>query len=251
MVTASAPREAPSGAAASVAIQVKGLRKAFGLNLALRGIDLAVARGERVVMFGPNGSGKTTLLKILSTVMRPTSGAFAINGLDAQQQAAAIRRSIGVVTHQPLLYEDLTALENLRFYGRMYGVADLEQRAQLLLARVGMARRQHDRVRTLSHGMQKRVTLARALLHDPSILLLDEPESGLDLDALAMLQGLLAAPTERGEQRTVLMTTHNFERGLDIAQRAAVLSQGRIVYHGTPNKATFRALYAQLTGGQP
>ena len=143
------------------AIQIKGLSKSFGEGPVLRNLDLDVGWGERFVLFGGNGSGKTTLIKTLATLARPDAGLIRIAGWDGRRQGTMLRRSIGVVTHQPLLYDELTGYENLRFYGRMYRVLDLDQRIRVVAAQVGVAQRLSARVRTLSHGMQKRLSLAR------------------------------------------------------------------------------------------
>ena len=210
-------------------IQVNGLNKSFGGPPVLRELHLDVEWGERLVLFGGNGSGKTTLVKTLATLMRPDAGTVRVAGWDARDQGPMLRRSIGVVTHQPLLYDELTGYENLRFYGRMYRVVGLEARIRSVAATMGMVHHLNTRVRTLSHGMQKRLSLARALLHDPPILLLDEPETGLDPEALELLDVFLTTACET--PRTVLMTTHNLERGLAIGNSVAILAQGRIVYH--------------------
>jgi heme ABC exporter ATP-binding subunit CcmA len=232
-------------------IQIQGLRKAFGLHLVLRGLDLTVAAGEKMAIFGPNGSGKTTLLKILATLMRATSGRVAVAGFDVQQDPTQVRRSIGVVTHQPLLYEELTAYENLRFYSRMYDIPGLEHRIDYLAHFLGFAKWLHERVRTLSNGMQKRVTIARALLHDPPVLLLDEPDTGLDQEALRMLREVIQSTTLQGEARTVLFTTHNLDEGLALGSRLGILTNGRMVYQGergAVDAPSLHAMYSQLTG---
>ena len=210
------------------AIQVKELNKSFGGAPVLQNLDLEVGWGERFVLFGGNGSGKTTLIKTLATLARPDAGIIRVAGWDRWHQGAMLRRSIGVVTHQPLLYDELTGYENLRFYGRMYRVPDLDRRIQDVAAQVGVSRHLAARVRTFSNGMQKRLSLARALLHDPPILLLDEPETGLDQEALELMDALLTSSDN--DSRTVFMTTHNLERGLALGDRVAILSGGRIAY---------------------
>ena len=207
------------------AIRIQGATKSYGAVPVLHRLDLEVGWGERLVLFGVNGSGKTTLVKMLATLARPNSGRIEIAGLDVRRHGAQARRSVGVVTHQTLLYDDLTAYENLRFYGRMFRVADLEQRISRVAGLTGIAHRLQARTRTLSHGMQKRLSLARALLHNPPILIMDEPETGLDQEALEMLEGVV-----QNEAKTVLMTTHNLDRGLNLASRVAILAKGRIAY---------------------
>ena len=155
------------------AIETEGLAKAFGNRRALAGVDLSIGNGECFVIFGPNGAGKTTLIKLLATLSRPSAGIARVHGLDIRHNAVQVRRRLGVVTHPTFLYNDLTVSENLRFYGRMYRVANLEQRIMEVVSQVQLESRLHDRVGTLSHGMQKRVAIARAVLHNPSVLLLD------------------------------------------------------------------------------
>ncbi len=213
------------GSPSTDAIRVRGAAKSYGAVPVLRRLDLEVGWGERLVLFGVNGSGKTTLVKLLASLARPDAGRIEIAGLDVRRQGVQARRSVGVVTHQPLLYDDLTAYENLRFYGRMFRVADLEQRISRVAGLTGVAHRLQARTRTLSHGMQKRLSLARALLHSPPILIMDEPETGLDQEALEMLETVV-----QHEAKAVLMTTHNLDRGLSLASRVAVLAKGRIAY---------------------
>jgi heme exporter protein A len=204
-------------------VEVRGLVKSFGSKVALEGVDLDVAEGEFLTLVGPNGAGKTTLIRILATLARPTRGSVRVAGYDLGGQGTEVRRRIGLASHQTLLYGDLSAEENLRFYGRMYEVPELEERITALLQRVGLEHRRHDLVRTFSRGMQQRLSLARALLHDPAILLLDEPYTGLDQQATEVLREVLALPLSPpklggmkggARSRTVLMTTHNIERGL-------------------------------------
>ncbi|HEY3247921.1 MAG TPA: ABC transporter ATP-binding protein [bacterium] len=211
------------------AIEADRLVKAFGPVHALRGVSLSIASGESVVIFGPNGAGKTTLLKILATLMRPTSGRLRLFGADPFADGT-LRRTLGVVSHQTYLYGGLTASENLVFAGRLYGVPDTGERTAVLLDTVGLAGRAHDLVRTFSRGMSQRLAIARALMHDPPLLLLDEPYTGLDRHAAGMLTGLLERL--RG-QRTVVMTTHSIEQGLTLADRMAILVGGTLAYQGT------------------
>ena len=236
-----------------VAVWARGVRKSFGRVAALRGVDLDVQRGQFLTILGANGSGKTTFLRILATLASPTAGSVRVGGIDPRRNAPAVRRRIGVVMHQPLLYGDLTVGENLAFYVRMHGLPDRGQRIGEALALLGMQSKLDVKARTLSHGMQKRVSIARALLHDPSVLLLDEPESGLDPEAVEMLEQVLLSPGER-ERRTVVMTTHNLERGLTLGDRVAILSHGRIAFEGTRDSVTAAALrdaYARLAETGP
>jgi len=208
-------------------IRVCNLFKSFADRPALRGIDLDVAEGERLALVGPNGAGKTTLLRILAALSQPSQGSVRLAGVDLGDGAHAIRRQVGFLSHQPLLYADLSAEENLRFYGRMYDVPDLEQRIATMLRQVGLASSRGDLVRTFSRGMRQRLAIARALLHDPPVLLLDEPFTGLDRQAAQMLDAVLDASAGA---RTVVMTTHDLERGWQIGDRLAMLIAGRIAY---------------------
>lgn len=207
-------------------IQVRKLVKRFGLKTVLRGLDFEVQRGEFVALLGPNGAGKTTFLRILSSLSRPSLGEVRVAGFALPHQAASVRARLGVVTHQPLLYGDLTAEENLRFYGRMYDIANLGGRVDDVLDLVGLAARRRDLVRTFSRGMQQRLAIGRAILHDPDVMLFDEPHTGLDQDACDMLDNVLRDVAARG--RTVVMTSHDLARVEALASRFDVLSRGVI-----------------------
>ncbi len=238
-------------AARPAMIQAVKVTKVFGLRPVLRGVDLTVREGEFLTLFGPNGAGKTTFLRIISTLSRPTGGRVWLAGAELPRQAEAARAALGVVSHMPLLYGDLSAEENLRFYAQMYNVpADLrDARIEAVGRAVGLHKRMGDLVRTFSRGMQQRLAIARAILHDPPVLLLDEPYTGLDQDAAAILGEVLAEVATRG--RTVMMTTHNIVRGLALADRVAILSHGKIAYEATRDEvtaATFADTYADVTG---
>jgi len=235
-------------AASPWAIEVRGLGKSFGERLALRGIDLQVSRGEHVVIFGPNGAGKTTLVKILSTLLKPSSGSVWLDGINIRDKPTQIRRQISLVSHQTFLYDDLTVYENLKFYGRMYDVADLERKISEVISWIQLESRRDDRVGTLSHGLQQRASIARAVLHNPSILLLDEPEVGLDPRASTVIRDLLSSINTGS--RTVVMTTHNLEHGLDMGDRVIILDRGKIVYQAPRHelsKANFQQVYERYT----
>ena len=215
-----------SDAGGSLAIDVAGLDKTFGDWPALRGLDLTVGWGELVALFGANGSGKTTLLRVLSTQARADTGRVLVAGYDCRRQGNAVRRRVGMVGHGGFLYEDLTCRENLAFYGRLFRVEGLARQVDAALERVGLDRWRDRRVRTLSHGMRKRLAIARAILHRPAVLLLDEPEGGLDADSVEMLRGLITDWTGNGG--AVVMTTHNRELGRQWADRVGILSRGRL-----------------------
>ena len=208
-------------------ITVRKLVKRFGPKVVLRGLDFDVEPGEFVALLGPNGAGKTTFLRILASLSRPVMGQVSIAGYQLPQQAAAVRQRLGVVSHLPLLYGDLTAEENLRFYGRMYNIPMMDQRITDVLELVGLSARRRDLVRTFSRGMQQRLAIGRAVLHDPEVMLFDEPHTGLDQDACEMLDTVLQDVAARG--RTVVMTSHDLARASDLASRFDVLSKGKIV----------------------
>ncbi len=207
-------------------IEVRKLVKRFGLKTVLRGLDFSVEPGEFVALIGPNGAGKTTFLRILSSLSRPSLGEVKVAGYALPGQSALVRRQLGVVSHQPLLYENLSAEENLRFYGRMYGLHNLNARIEEVLDLVGLKPRRHDLVRTFSRGMQQRLAIGRAVLHEPQVVLFDEPYTGLDQDASEMLDTVLREVAARG--RTVVMTSHDLVRAEELATRFDVLSRGVI-----------------------
>ena len=230
------------------AIEVEGLGKSFGNHRALTGICLKVGSGEHVTVFGPNGAGKTTLIKVLSTLMKPSAGTVHLDGSDINKAPTEVRRKIGLVAHQTFLYDDLTVYENLKFYGKMYDVPNPEEQIHDVVRWVGLEARLHDRVGTLSRGMQQRISIARAVIHNPSIVLLDEPEVGLDPHAIVMVREVLDS-LSAGE-RTVVMTTHNLEQGIEMSDRVVILDKGRIVYQEHKNRidiATFRETYDHYT----
>ncbi|MBI5668819.1 MAG: heme ABC exporter ATP-binding protein CcmA [Chloroflexi bacterium] len=211
-------------------IETRALVKAFGMLPVLRKLDLSIARGEFVALLGPNGSGKSTLLRLLAGLSKPTAGDILVGGWKLPQEAAPVRAQIGMVSHKVLLYENLNARENLRFFARLYNLpaAKADERITQLLDQVGLARRTHDPVRTFSRGMQQRLSIARALLHNPDILLLDEPYTGLDVDASAVLDNLLRDAHKGG--RTIIMSTHELGRAAALASRVVILSRGVVGY---------------------
>jgi heme exporter protein A len=207
-------------------ITVKKLVKRFGLKTVLRGVDFDVQPGEFVALLGPNGAGKTTFLRILASLSRPSLGEVKVAGYRLPNEAASVRARLGVVSHMPLLYGDLSAEENLRFYGRMYGIVELEPRITEVLEMVGLDMRRRDLVRTFSRGMQQRLAIGRAVLHDPEVMLFDEPYTGLDQDASTMLDEVLKTVAAKG--RTVVMTSHDLARAEELATRFDILSRGVI-----------------------
>lgn len=207
-------------------VSVSQLSKRYDRRSVLRMLDFDLRAGERVVLLGSNGAGKTTLLRILATLSRPTSGTVRVNGLSIAEAGQEVRRHVGVVAHQPYLYVDLTAAENLSFFGRMYDVADEKLRIDEVLELVGLFPRRRDRVRTFSRGMQQRLAIGRAILHRPSLLLLDEPDSGLDREGMRVLERILEYHVVAGG--SVLMTTHDLRFARSSGDRVLLLEHGRL-----------------------
>ncbi len=231
-------------------IEISKLRKTFGLRPVLRGVDLHIERAECVALLGANGSGKTTLLRILAGLSRPTSGEARIGGWLLPKEAAQIRAHLGYLGHLPLIYDDLTVEENLRFFARLYR-ADASH-IPALLERVGLARRAKDRAGTFSRGMAQRLGLARALLHAPDVLLFDEPYTGLDVDGAAMLDGVIREQRDAG--RTILLTTHDLPRTLALCTRVVILNRGAIMAQAPVVSLTADSLmgiYTEAVGLRP
>ena len=229
-------------------IRLNGVVKQYGLNPVLRGVDLNVEQGEFVTLVGPNGAGKSTLMGIVATLLRPTSGDVFVGGWRLPEQADRVRRHIGLVSHHSLLYRDLTAAENLAFFAKLYRMEDADERVADALHKVGLYARQRDPVGTFSRGMVQRLTIARATLHEPDVLLLDEPYTGLDQEASYLLDELLRGETARG--RTILMITHDLGHGLGLADRLAILYGGiiaREVSRAEISPAAVYDLYAEVT----
>jgi len=217
--------------AASEAVQVRSLEKSFGEWPVLWDLDLSVPWGQTLVLFGANGAGKTTLLRILATHVRADHGSVAVAGHNVRTRPEEARRRIGVVGHRSLLYDDLTCRENLIYYGKLFGLKDHKPRVDQVLEMVKLGDRADHRVRTLSNGMQKRAAIARAILHQPDVLLLDEPEAGLDRESVSILGTILADFAESG--RSVVMTTHDLDLGLSWGNQAGVLRGGKVNFPGT------------------
>lgn len=228
-------------------IEIEALSKAYGFMPVLKKLSLSVERGQFLALLGPNGSGKSTLLKILAGLVKPNSGTIRIGGWEIPQEIGAVRQQIGMVSHKAFLYDNLTAKENLQFFGRLYGIHDPE-RIATLLEQVGLTRRANSLVRTFSRGMQQRLSIARALLHEPHILLFDEPYTGLDQDAGAVLDNLLRDAHAVGH--TILMATHQLQRAAELADRYTILSKGQIAYDDTKQLSSTELtnLYTQMTG---
>ncbi len=208
------------------ALQVEGLTRQFGLRRGLDEVSFEVPQGAFLSIFGPNGAGKTTLLRVLTTLLPPSKGTAKVNGLDVQADAVELRAMIGFISHNPLLYPDLTAEENLRFFADMYGVPDPEARIRELLVDVELDHRRLDVVRTFSRGMLQRLSIARALLHHPKVIFLDEPYSGLDPHAMDILDNLIA---QVRAEHTFVMVSHDLDKGLELCSHALILANGKVV----------------------
>lgn len=211
-------------------IETRALGRRFAGVRAVDSVDVQVTAGEAVALFGPNGAGKTTLLRMLATLLRPTRGELLLFGGPVSDGGGAARRRIGFLSHQSFLYPDLTPIENLEFYARMFRVAAPATRVRELLEQVGLLGWAHRPVRTLSRGLEQRCALARALLHEPDLLLMDEPFTGLDVDAGNMLRDMLRQAHARGT--TLIMTTHDMGQGFALCRRAVILVRGRLVWSG-------------------
>lgn len=231
-------------------IAVEQLDKTFGARWALRGVTFRVAPGELVALVGPNGAGKTTLLRILATLTRPNAGRIYIGKIPLAKHADAARAAIGFVGHQTFMYDDLTAAENLRFYARLYDLPNVSTRVREAAQRVDIENRLNDITRTLSRGLQQRLTLARMLLHQPAVLLLDEPYTGLDKIAADLLDQIMTEAKKEG--RAVLFSTHDLERGLALCDRTMIMKAGRVMYDLSraewKNLAGFMEIYAGVLG---
>ena len=232
------------------ALEASGVSKSFGRNEVLRGLDLAIDWGEAVAVLGPNGSGKSTLIRLLAGLSKADLGDIRVAGLDPTRSGERVRRTVGVMTHEPLLYDDLTGYENLEFAGRMFQLDRVGDRIDAVAEQLGLDSRLHQRVGSLSHGLRKRFSIARALLHEPRVLLMDEPESGLDERALAVLEGVLKGHAASGG--ALLFTTHDLDWAVARADRIAIVGSGRVSHFlagGSP--AAARDAYRAYVARQP
>jgi heme exporter protein A len=211
-------------------LQATELSRAFGRQQAVRGLTFGLAQGEALALFGPNGAGKTTLLRLLAGLLRPSAGRATIDRVDVRSDAG-VRGRVGLISHQSMLYPALTALENVEFAARLHGVDDARNASMRALETIGVANRARSFVRTLSRGMQQRVSIARAIVHAPRVLLLDEPYTGLDASGAASLSELLHGL--RGRGATMVVVTHNVGEGLAVASHAGVMLNGRMARFGT------------------
>jgi len=228
-------------------IETEGLAKRFGRLYALRSITLSVRAGEYAVVFGRNGAGKTTFLRIVSSLVRSYSGEVRLFGGDLKKAGEETRARIGFISHEGFLYRDLTVADNLRFYARLYGVKEPRARVDRLIARVGLEEKRDVAARALSRGMKQRLSLARAFIHEPELLLLDEPYTGLDEQACDILDDVLDQFIAGGG--TAVLTTHNVERGLKHSHRVFVFDRGSVVFEAPSsgiNAEEFRRKYRKM-----
>ncbi|MEH7437375.1 heme ABC exporter ATP-binding protein CcmA [Neobacillus drentensis] len=208
-------------------IDIKKLTKQADNKLILRGIDLSIKKGETVAILGPNGAGKSTLLKVLATLIKPTSGLVNINGLDLKKDHIEIKKTLGYLPHSSLLYDQYSPLENLVFFGNIYGVKNVEEKAIQLVKEVGLSFFLNEPVKNFSRGMIQRIAIARAIVHDPEVLLLDEPHTGLDQGAITILNNVILSMKDKGA--TTLMVTHDFKQAAEICDRIIIVKNGKIV----------------------
>jgi heme exporter protein A len=208
-------------------IEIKKLTKQADNKLILRGVDLSIKKGETVAILGPNGAGKSTLLKVLATLIKPTSGQVMVNGLELRNNQRAIKEILGYLPHSSLLYDHYSPLENLVFFGNIYGVKDVEPKARKLVKDVGLSFFLNEPVKNFSRGMIQRIAIARAIIHDPEVLLLDEPHTGLDQGAISILNNVILSMKEKGT--TTLMVTHDFKQAAEICDRVIIVKNGKIV----------------------
>jgi heme ABC exporter ATP-binding subunit CcmA len=231
-------------------LTLEGVGKRFGAVAVLSGVNLQLGGGSFCLLLGHNGAGKSTLLRLVAGLARPTDGRVRVHGEDPYGSGEA-RRLLGVLSHQTLLYDDLTAAENLGFFARLYGLGDRREQVRAALERAGLSGRAHDRVRTFSRGMKQRLALARATLHGPAVLLLDEPFTGLDAAGITGLTTQLTELRQRG--RAAVMVTHQLEPAAALADRVVVLRAGRVAgdvpWQGA-GAAALTDLYAQLSAGR-
>ena len=230
------------------AVQLDQVSKVFGDRYALKNVSLELPAGSFLSIFGPNGAGKTTLLRILATLARPTSGTVTVAGINLKDDADAAREQIGLISHNSMLYADLNAEQNLQLYARLYGIENPQDRVDEMLDAVELSHRRLDTVRTFSRGMTQRLAIARALLHDPQVVLLDEPYSGLDPHAVEIFDSLLEAVREN---RTFVMVSHDLRKGFESCSHALVLARGTKVAFAAKEEIdydAFAALYHETVG---
>ena len=223
-------------------LSARSITKSFGHDRVLRELNLTISKGDIYVLFGSNGAGKTTLMKVLSTLHHADSGEIMLFGMKPEDNVREIRGKIGFMSHEAFLYDDFTAWENLSFYADLYSVRNKKAKIKELLKMVGLYHRSHDKVRSFSRGMVQRLSLARAVLHDPELIFLDEPYSGLDIRAQEVLNNLVTKLNKKG--KTFFIITHDIEKGFDIANKRGILTNGAIMLDGEHlDKANFSEKY--------
>ena len=230
--------------ATPMAVSALAVCKSMDDRPILRNITMEIPTGTFIALLGANGAGKSTLLNLFSTLTIPDSGALTLFGKSVREEPSAVRSRIGLISHQPMLYRELSARENLELFGNLYGVADVRQRAADLLHRVGLSARANDPVKAFSRGMTQRVAIARALMHDPELILADEPFSGLDNPSSQMMEAMLRMLHEGG--RTIILVNHDIDQSLRLAQRIAVLQQGRLALDQPADTLTTQAVLAEV-----
>jgi heme exporter protein A len=229
-------------------ISVSNLYKRYDRKSVLKGVDLAVDAGQVTALLGANGAGKTTLMRIVAGLVKPSRGEVALSGVSVGKAGGELRRYIGFVSHMPLLYDNLSGWENLAFFARLYDMQQPDERIEAVLRAVDLWQRRRDLVRTYSRGMMQRLAIGRAILHDPPVLLLDEPDTGLDQSSSEMLHDLIRQLG--ATRRAILLSTHNLDRALEWADSVCLLSDGKIVHQAstaTLTGASIRQLYAEAT----
>ncbi|MFZ7104002.1 MAG: ABC transporter ATP-binding protein [Peptococcaceae bacterium] len=230
--------------------QVTNISKVISGRKILGDLNIEIEPGELIIILGENGAGKSTLLKILALMHKPSSGQIKIGGIDALKTPQKVRPNLGVLSHKSFLYENLTVYENLEFYGQLYNVKKLKERIYELISKVGLELVLHEPVYILSRGMQQRLALARALIQDPDFLLLDEPQTGLDQDAVKILYSLLASIKMEG--KGIVVVTHLFDGLFQISDKLLILKKGRQIYYGDIrlNLKEVKELYFSLAAGR-
>ena len=234
----------------SYAIECKDLTKRFGDFKALKNINLSVDKNRILAILGHNGAGKSTLIRVLSTIMSPTEGKVFIDGKELKEDDTLLRSKIGLLSHNSYLYSNLSAKENLKFYSNLYNLKDPDKRIDEILKKVNLYDRRNDRVGTYSRGMTQRLSLARALLHQPSILLLDEPETGLDRDSMELLWEIVRTDDT---ERTVIFTSHNFQSTVKICDEFIIMKKGSVVHRQDNNGITesdLEKIYSEVNEGK-
>lgn len=227
-------------------IQFSKVNKKYGHIHALRDVSISFDKGEFISVFGPNGAGKSTFLKLLCTMTSPTSGNILYEGTPLKKLKDDFRSRFGVISHQPFLYSELTAMENLRFYAKLYNVQNIDERIKELMNKVELYKRRNDKVRGYSRGMLQRLSITRALLHNPDIVVLDEPYTGLDTHASDILTRILVELFD--SNRTIIMVTHNLKQGYDASSRLAIIRRGQVVFNDRKENITlpdFEHIYTE------